>query len=202
MKILDGLKLPGFRVDIPEARREDLPEFFKDMGYKAGVEVGVEKGRFAETLCKSGLKIYAVDPWTTYSGYGERSMPEKVMNANYKMTRNRLAPYENCTIIRKFSADAAEMFEDNSLDFVYIDGNHGYKHVVEDLYEWSRKVRKGGAICGHDYTILSGRRKLYMDVKWAVDGYIKSAKIKKWYLLGRKHDKVRDHYRSFLWINP
>ncbi len=50
--------------------------------------------------------------------------------------------------------DALEDFEDNSLDFVYIDGDHNFKHISEDIYEWTKKVRSGGIVSGHDYLIL------------------------------------------------
>jgi hypothetical protein len=38
--------------------------------------------------------------------------------------------------------DALNDFEDDSLDFVYIDGNHEFPYVAEDLFHWSKKVRK------------------------------------------------------------
>lgn len=202
MKIKDGLNLPGWRAQIPEAKRSDLAEFFKEMGYKKGAEIGVEKGRFSAELVKSGAHLYCIDPWRVYPDYKERSMPQYVMDKNFIITQRRLAPYKNHTIIRKSSMEALADFEDRSLDFVYIDGNHGYKHVVEDLFEWSKKVRKGGVISGHDYTIITRRRAFYCDVKWAVDGFVRAGHIKKWYLIGTRNSKRRDHFRSFMWINP
>lgn len=49
------------------------------------------------------------------------------------------------------SQDAVKKFEDNSLDFVYIDAEHSYKAVKEDIKEWMPKVKSGGIIAGHDY---------------------------------------------------
>ena len=49
------------------------------------------------------------------------------------------------------SLEAAKQFEDNSLDFVYIDACHQYDDVVEDIKLWEPKVRPGGWIGGHDF---------------------------------------------------
>jgi predicted O-methyltransferase YrrM len=46
---------------------------------------------------------------------------------------------------------AADDFLDNSLDFVYIDAGHRFDDVVQDIIKWTKKVRKGGIISGHDY---------------------------------------------------
>jgi hypothetical protein len=40
-----------------------------------------------------------------------------------------------------------------------------------------------------------------MDVQIAVDAYVKAAKIKKWYVLGKRFEGKRDKFRSWFWIN-
>ena len=198
MKIKDGLNLPGWKVEIPDAIREDLPEFFKEMGYKVGAEIGTEKGRFAECLAKEGLKLYCIDLWEPYDDYHERAFDAKAMKSNYEQTVERLAPYD-CTIMKMASMDAVKEFEDESLDFVYIDGNHGFKFVTEDIYEWTKKVKKGGVISGHDYWTGSSRP-FHMDVQLVLDGYTKAAQLKKWYVLGKRWDGKRDRFRSWFFI--
>jgi len=49
------------------------------------------------------------------------------------------------------STQGADLFQDNSLDFVYIDANHAYDYVVEDMEKWYPKVKNGGYLIGHDY---------------------------------------------------
>jgi uncharacterized protein (UPF0212 family) len=47
---------------------------------------------------------------------------------------NNISGYEDRAImIRAASAESSKMFNDNSLDFVYIDANHAYDFVVEDI---------------------------------------------------------------------
>ncbi|MBU3591454.1 class I SAM-dependent methyltransferase [Polynucleobacter sp. 78F-HAINBA] len=53
-------------------------------------------------------------------------------------------------MIREKSWLAADQFQDESFDLVYIDGDHTYEGVVKDLAAWYPKVKKGGIICGDD----------------------------------------------------
>lgn len=55
------------------------------------------------------------------------------------------------TFVNKTSLEAAQEFNDESLDFVYIDADHSYKSVVEDIQAWKQKVKRGGILSGHDY---------------------------------------------------
>lgn len=204
MTIYDGVKtLKGSGVEIPDCGRNDLPEFFKQMGYRVGVEVGTAKGLYAEVIGKAGLKLYCVDPWAPAPDYNRPSFTER-LSAEYEEAKTRLAPYD-CTLVRKLSMDAVKDFEDESIDFVYIDGHHGFKYVTEDIFEWSKKVKKGGTISGHDYIVTkSATNSPYVcQVPFVIDAYTKAFKIKDWYLLGRKHapeGETRDPQRSWLWI--
>jgi len=98
--------------------------------------------------------------------------------------------------------DAVKDFKNESIDFVYIDGNHGFKFVTEDICEWSKKVRKGGVIAGHDYIYSADTRIHHQDVKHVVDAYTRACRLR-WYVLGSE-DKLpgekRDRSRSWFWI--
>jgi hypothetical protein len=54
-------------------------------------------------------------------------------------------------IIKKWSLDAVKDFKRESLDFVYIDANHNYDSIMQDIIQWTRKVKPGGIVSGHDY---------------------------------------------------
>lgn len=204
MKLLDGLKLKGAPAEIPDCSRDDLPELFVEMGFKTGAEIGVDRGAFSETISKSGLKLFAIDPWRRYEDYAD-FQGQGTLDELYKQTQKVLSPYPNCTIIRKTSIEAATLFADRSLDFVYIDGNHQLQYVVEDLTIWSKKVRPGGIISGHDYIYTNPKNQAGIcHVIFALEAYTKAYKIDNWYLLGNKDAKPgekRDKFRSFMFVN-
>lgn len=198
------LDLKDCPARIPNVDRNDLPQLFKDMGFKVGAEIGVDRGIYIEKLLKAGLKIYGIDPWLYYEDY-PHPQGQKRLDFLYKHTQRVVAPYD-CELIRKTSMEAVKDFEDNSLDFVYIDGHHGFKYIAEDLWEWTKKVKKGGIIAGHDYAKNKHnkiRDPFVLDVAPVIDAWIKARGIKNWYLLGEdkapEGDK-RDTFRSWLWI--
>src|SRR3989344_2151336 len=198
MKIIDELNLPGQQVEIPDCTRDDLPEFFKEMGYKVGAEIGVYTGGFSETLCKVGLKLYPIDPWRLYPDYQKNThCSQGEMEKQYEMVKKRMASYD-CVIMRKTSMEAIKDFKDGSLDFVYIDSNHSFKYIAVDIWEWSKKVKKGGIISGHDY--WDGNRPFYCNVKTVVDAYTKAARLDKWYILGKQFNGKGDKIRSWFWF--
>ena len=154
--------------------REELGKMFYDMGLRVGAEIGTEKGLFAESLCKAGLKLYCIDAWTPYAGYKDYTK-KSTLDSYEAEARERLKPYD--AVIKKgWSMDLVKEFEDESLDFVYIDGNHDFKHVTEDISEWGKKVRKGGIISGHDYVKV--RSSIECQVKDVVDAWCHAYKIK------------------------
>jgi len=198
MKIAEGIKNKGRPYKIHDAYRNDLPGFFKEMGYKVGVEIGALRGEFTEKFCQVGLKMYAVDPWSYYKNY-RRHPKEAPMEEIYQEAKNRLAPYD-CTLIKKTSMEALEDFEDNSMDFVYIDGNHSIRYIVEDIYEWYRKIKPGGVIAGHDYELLMNHpyRLMVCHVKLAVDMMAGIYDVD-YYVLGSNRGN-RDKHRSWLFF--
>jgi len=58
---------------------------------------------------------------------------------------------DKLNIIRDLSVNAAKRFNDNSLDFIFIDACHDYEYVKEDLHTWYPKLKKNGIFAGHDY---------------------------------------------------
>ena len=180
--------------------RDELPQFFVDSGYKVGAEIGVYKGGFTEKFCKAGLKMYAIDPWMAYQGAGRTQQEQARQDFLYGHAKRTLAPYD-CEVIRATSMEALKQFKDESLDFVYIDGDHSFKHIAADIEEWSKKVRKGGIVAGHDYFFYKNMR-LICQVKPVVDAYVDTFGITKLYTFGADpHAKDKDNrYPSWLWI--
>lgn len=114
------------------------------------VEVGVGHGKNAKKIYKdvSPSYLYLVDLWMPYKQSGETWTG--YVNG-YDIVKNQFDGVKDVLIIRKPSLEASKMFPDNSIDVVYIDANHQYKSVVEDIKVWFPKVMNGGFLCGHDY---------------------------------------------------
>ena len=121
------------------------------------MEVGVREGLFSEHLLQHwrGQLLYSVDPWREFSqaDYQDSSnVTQSKQDANYSTTIKRLMPYSDKSVIwRLTSKEAAELIADNSLDFCYLDADHCYAAVREDIQFWSGKVKTGGLLGGHDY---------------------------------------------------
>jgi len=135
--------------------RNELAKLFTGVG----VEIGVERGHFAKVIGEYSSKLYLVDPWKAYKGYREHVSQDK-LDGFFEETKERLKNL-NVEIIRKFSLEAVNDFEDESLDFVYIDSNHSYENVKADIEAWRKKVKKGGIVAGHDYKRFKGQAHMY-----------------------------------------
>jgi hypothetical protein len=160
------------------------------LGFRKGVEIGVDKGWFSETLClrNPACSISGVDLWDVAANYAEA---QKILQA-----------FPLYTMIKKSSMEAVRDFEDGSLDFVYIDGNHLFDFVREDVREWSKKVRVGGIVSGHDYTRLNSQH-FILEVKPAINEYVALHKIRPWFTLGRLRSSEsigRNRTRSWFWV--
>ncbi len=203
MDLINAIKQKGGPFEIPNCPRDNLPQFFVDMGFKIGAEIGVYKGAFTEKFAKAGLRMFAIDPWMAYQGAGRTQQEQNRQNFLYEHTQRTLAPYPNCTIIRSTSMDALKYFEDGSLDFVYIDGDHSFKHIAADIVEWSKKVRPGGIVAGHDYFYFNPKQtRLICQVGPVVDAYVKAFEIETLYVFGKvpdAHDKD-DRYPSWMFF--
>lgn len=152
--------------------REELALLFKG----EGAEIGVERGYFSEVICKQspGVKLHCIDAWESYAEYRDHERQNK-LNMFYRRAKWRLRNF-NCHFIKKFSSEAVKEFKDGQLDFVYIDANHSYKYTTEDINLWSKKVKKGGIVAGHDFIDRPERGETYK-VKEAVLDYVKEHNI-------------------------
>lgn len=141
-----------------------LIEQLKGRKSLVGAEIGVWGAKNSLEILK-GLdikKLYLIDPYAKYDD-GERTFhddPEKVKKVKAKAKR-RIQDYKDKVIWKyKPSMEAVKEIEEGELDFVYIDGNHKYSFVLEDITEWTKKVKKGGFVTGHDYDIPDVARAL------------------------------------------
>ena len=115
-------------------------------------EIGCYEGEATMIFAKVCKTVCAIDPWV--SGYDDTDI---VSNADLEYIYNKvflpnMSKFDNVDIIRKTSVAAAAKVLTSSLDVVYIDAKHTYTGVQEDIAIWTPKIRKGGLLCGHDYS--------------------------------------------------
>ena len=53
--------------------------------------------------------------------------------------------------MQQSSLDAHTSFDEESLDMVFIDSEHGYDQTKAEIEFWYPKLKEGGVICGDDY---------------------------------------------------
>jgi len=205
--ILDKFKLEAdgdLPIQIPDFGRDQMAGLFAELDFKVGAEIGVEQGVYSEILCKAntGLSLHCIDAWQHYPGYRDHVGQEK-LDGFYEAAKSRLKPY-SCHMVRSYSMEAVKGYIDRTFDFVYIDGNHEFPWVVEDIFHWSKKVKKGGIVSGHDYR-RSKRADTRNHVTYVVDAYTAAYRIKPWFVLGlqaKNLGQIRDEARSWMWIKP
>jgi hypothetical protein len=138
-----------------------------------GAEIGVRDGKFISYLLDSfpGLNMYAVDPWVHQPGAAEDYL-HLDFDAVYKRYKERTAHSRNrITELRMYSEQAAKYVVDGTLDFAFIDAQHDYDSVMQDIKLWHPKVRQGGILTGHDYTAR------FPGVVHAVDDFFGSVEV-------------------------
>lgn len=201
---------PGYNgvLEIADADRVDLAKLIGKFS-KAGAEIGVAHGKYSEVLMEANpeMTLYGVDPYQVYKGYKDYAL-KRTMASLKADAHVRLDRFPNYKFVEKFSADAAQDFEDNSLDFVYIDANHADPYVSEDIRVWTPKVKSGGIVSGHDYARVAGREhepsQRYAVIS-AVDSYTKLHSIQLYiWGLNSKADPTlkRDGSRSWMFVQP
>jgi predicted O-methyltransferase YrrM len=133
------------------------------------VEIGVWKGKsaiyMAEKIKTSGknIKFWAIDIFNG-SGYEyDKDVLEGTLLEKYHINIEPVKDFIE-TLIGD-SKELHEKFENESIDFLFLDADHEYRAVKEDLRLWFPKIKKGGIIAGHDYNESS------CGVRQAVDEY-------------------------------
>src|SRR3989344_1745838 len=174
-------------------KRSDLAALFNELGFKTGAEIGVFAGQYSKILCESipGLKLYCIDAWVVYDDLPETKVAKHYKNyirrieGTYAAAGKLLQGY-SCEFIKKYSMDAVTGFTRDSLDFVYIDANHAFDYVMEDIIEWSKIVRPGGIISGHDYHCFK-YNEVSFQVSSAVNVYTNVHDIKPLFVFSGDH---------------
>lgn len=108
-----------------------------------GVELGVAAGGFSRRMVASGR-------FETFFGVDMYADTHDV--EQYKTALRHVGLFAPYKLLRMSFAEAYDLFDDESLDFIYIDGYaHTGQEGGETIWQWAHKVRVGGLISGDDY---------------------------------------------------
>jgi len=134
-------------------------------------EIGVnraETSKLFRTLFP-GAHLYLIDPWRLTEEYLHSATPisrkQKHYNKAYSLVQEQFQNDAQVTILRMTSLEAVKHTPEQ-IDLVFIDANHEYLHVKQDILSWLPKVRSGGILAGHDY---APEIPMFSGVKQAVD---------------------------------
>lgn len=138
------------------SHHEFVPKLINHLRVKTVVEVGVFRGKLAQSILSQcpNILYYAVDPWHVYEkelGAGPfMGMTQDDWDEMYERVKEKIEKYPNANVLRAASRDGAGYFANHSLDFVYIDAVHTYDALLRDIEYWWPKVDPLGYLAGHD----------------------------------------------------
>lgn len=117
-------------------------------------EIGVYAGESTRVFVESGqvTRLLAVDPWAGDFVSGDELWRSPFPWDEVQAAFMRLAEeYPQIVVHRMPSLQAAELIADESMDFVYLDGEHSFEAVSADIAAWEPKIKPGGWLGGHDW---------------------------------------------------
>lgn len=163
-------------------RWKTIERFINENNWQTGVELGVWKGETFKYLIKNcpTLELTGVD---LYEAQPENNGPEKWVPGENGHEWSHIRYYKDlldfCTkygsrakIIKNYTTVAATEFDDNSIDFVFIDADHGYEGCLRDIQHWAPKVKPGGYIMGHDIhfpTVVKAVTEYFGEKSWNIE---------------------------------
>lgn len=135
-------------------KRLDIRQYISSLKNPIICEVGVRMGgNFSNMLTENVIEAIGVDSYTDEGDYATNDLlySQEVLDRQYEHVVKKYSSDKRVKIIRDFSLSAAKKFNDNYFDFIYLDADHTYKGISEDIKAWFPKVKDGGVLSGHDY---------------------------------------------------
>lgn len=172
------------------------------------VEIGTDFGNFATFMLRTtkNSKLFCIDPYLRYEDY-EDAINQVTGDKLYANTLYRLKSehHDRVQFVRGLSYEVVDQIPSN-LRFLYIDGNHKYKYVKQELELYYDKIIPGGIIIGDDAVdVDESKRDKEGDVfiEWSPDCYgkygvykafkefVESRQIVSWKLIGTQFVVVK-----------
>ena len=162
---------------IKPDRRVSLLRLLPDNAVCA--EIGVWQGAFSKLIVKetNPKSLHLIDPWKFQQGYpdrwygGTKARNQADMDSIYEGVVAHFAGNDSVVFHREFSHEAADQFDNDYFDWVYVDGDHSYEYVMTELELYRPKVKMQGFIAGDDYNWAPSQN---YPVKRAVDEFVEA----------------------------
>ena len=155
------MKVPVMRDDFQAEGLTRLCVWANEQGCdNRAVEIGAYSGEGTVVLAKHFKEVLAIDPWLNGYDIGDVASQQCPMKFVYESFLDRTSKFENVKHRRGKSQDALDIVPQETLDMVYVDGDHRYEAVLEDIKGWFPKLRKGGIMSGHDWSFKAVQKAL------------------------------------------
>lgn len=183
--------LSGFNWSVVRTRCS-VPVLLNFMEAEKVCEVGVRDGGFFKYLLspESVKHAWAIDIWDNFltASQNDIGRPVEKVAESYRCFSDAYRHDKRVVILKQDSATAFEKLPFD-MDFIYLDADHTYNAIKQDLNNFWGRLRKGGVLAGHDYENYYFRG-LEMGVKTAVDEFVKDNNLK-------LHVTLEPRFKSF-----
>ena len=131
-----------------------VTHLFQQQETIVGLEIGVASGwtmnHFLQNL--PNLQLTGIDPYIGYMD-GNIKIAQEMLDAQYLAAQDNISDFApRGKILRGYSQDFVNSFEDKSLDYIFIDGDHSYEGALRDCELFFPKIKNGGIFAGHDWS--------------------------------------------------
>lgn len=145
----------GINLLAPD-RFELWETFIEANALRRIAEVGVYRGEFAKRVLEAspGIEQYVmIDPWRSISNWNKPANTDDTAFERYYQETMAATAFAGPkrVVLRGKTTEVADSIDDNSLDFVYVDGDHTLRGITIDLIRMFPKVREGGWLAGDDF---------------------------------------------------
>jgi predicted O-methyltransferase YrrM len=172
LKIEEALLIPGWMSAAELLWLAEHAQRAKEI-----LEVGSYCGRSTRALAENTRgRVTAVDIWLPTDETESASdkvfsrLPDVGEDWLWNDFRTHMLGLTNVHALRAQSVDAAAQVPDSvRFDMIFIDANHRYEDVRDDILAWRPKLTPGGLLCGHDYDKDAPDGKGWQGVVRAVD---------------------------------
>lgn len=124
----------------------------------AGIEIGAARGESAYYIleqCPNVSKLITIDPFLKYEDWNG-PIDQPTMDRFKTIAYKNLEVFDSrAEIVNMTAEDAKDMFPDFSYQFIFIDGDHSTKGVLQDLNNYYPKLAVGGLLAVHDTNLNS-----------------------------------------------